>query len=173
MPSHESPVKSWYIVYTKVRQEDVALTNLERQGYSAYLPRCRHLRKRKGKAMPVIESLFPRYLFIQLDTQTDNWAPIRSTLGVSALVRFGPNPAPVPEAFIAFLRSREDAEGLHNWMEPAYRAGDRVRVADGPLAGYEGILVAKTSRERVLVLLDIVGKQVRTQLATTCLERNH
>lgn len=172
MPSHESPVKSWYIVYTKVRQEDVALTNLERQGYSAYLPRCRHIRKRQARSMAIIEPLFPRYLFIHLDTLTDNWGPIRSTLGVVSLVRFGQKPARVPNALIAFLRSQEGVDGLHSWAEPGYQTGERVRVADGPLEGYEGILLAKTSRERVVVLLDSLGKQVRTQLGVDRLERS-
>ena len=61
------PGKSWYLVYTKPRQEEVALTNLTRQGYGVYLPRLRQLRKRSGKQVPVVEPLFPRYLFIHLD----------------------------------------------------------------------------------------------------------
>jgi len=162
--------KSWYLVYTKPRQEEVALANLERQGYTTYLPRVRHKRRRKGRPTAVIEPLFPRYLFIHLDTHTDNWAPIRSTLGVASLVRFGQKPAPIPESLISFLRSRESRDGLHEWAEPEYRAGDRVRVADGPMEGYEGILLARTSRERVVVLLDILGKQVRAQLELGRLE---
>ena len=59
---------------------------------------------------------------------------------------------------------------MHAWAEPAYKTGDRVRVAEGAFQGYEGILLAKTSRERVIVLLDILGKQVRTLIASTQLE---
>jgi len=172
MSFQEPQAKSWYLVYTKPRQEEIALSNLARQGYSAYLPRCRHMRKRQGRSMPVIKPLFPRYLFIHLDTHTDNWGPIRSTLGVTSLVRFGQQPAPAPETLIAFLRSREGEDGLHVWAEPTYRTGDRVRVADGALEGYEGILLARTSRERVVVLLDILGKQIRTQLDVNRLERS-
>lgn len=164
--------KTWYLVYTKPRQEDVALINLTRQGYSAYLPRCRLLRKRQGRSMPVIEPLFPRYLFIHLDTHTDNWGPIRSTLGVTSLVRFGQKPGPVPDSLIDYLRSREGDDGLHVPVEPELKIGQRVRVADGTLEGYEGILLAKTSRERVVVLLDILGKQVRTQLTLDRLDRS-
>lgn len=167
-----STEKAWYLVYTKPRQEDVALTNLTRQGYSVYLPRARQTRKRQGRRVAVIEPLFPRYLFIHLDTHTDNWGPIRSTLGVASLVRFGQKPAPVPESLIAFLQSREGGDGLHVWAEPTYRTGDRVRVADGPLEGYEGILLARTSRERVVVLLDILGKQIRTQVDMNRLEHS-
>ena len=172
MSSQESPEKSWYLVYSKPHQEDAAFTHLVRQGYSAYLPRCRRMRKRQGRSLPVIEPLFSRYLFIHLDIHTDNWGPIRSTQGVASLVRFGQNPSPVPDSLIAFLRSCEGADGLSTRVEPQHQAGDRVRVADGPLEGYEGIFLAKTSRERVVVLLEILGKQVRTQLAVDRLERS-
>jgi len=43
------------------------------------------------------ESMFSRYLFIQLDDQSQNWGTIRSTLGVSKRVSSGPQPAKVPQ----------------------------------------------------------------------------
>jgi transcriptional antiterminator RfaH len=162
--------KSWYLIFTKPRQEEVALINLTRQGYGAYLPRVRHLRKRGSKRVHVIEPLFPRYLFIRLDSHTDNWTPIRSTLGVMSLVRFGTEPARVPEDLVASLKSHEDPEGLHEWAEAKLAIGDRVRVVEGPLTGYEGILLAKSGRERVVLLLDMLGSQMRAQLATRQLE---
>ena len=168
--ANSAPGKSWYLVYTKPRQEEVALTNLMRQGYGVYLPRLRQARKRRGKRVLVIGPLFPRYLFIHLDSHTDNWIPIRSTLGVMSLVRFGTDPARVPDSLVAHLKSQEGAEGLHEWAEPKLAIGDRIRVAEGPLAGYEGILLAITGRERVTLLLDMLGSQVRAQLGTSQLE---
>lgn len=165
------PVKFWYLVYTKPRQEEIAVTNLARQAYGVYLPHVRQARKRQGRRVMVVEPLFPRYLFISLDAQTDNWGPIRSTLGVASLVRFGQEPARVPDQLITFLKTREDTEGLHDWAEPVFEAGHRVRVAEGAFQGYEGILLAHTSRERVVVLLDILGRQVRTKIAMTQLEQ--
>ena len=164
------PGKSWYLVYTKPRQEEVAATNLTRQGYGVYLPRLRQLRKRSGKRVPIVEPLFARYLFIHLDSHTDNWIPIRSTLGVMSLVRFGAEPARVPDDLVAHLKSHEGAEGLHEWAEPKLAVGDHVRVAEGPLAGYEGVLIAKSGRERVTLLLHMLGSQVRAQLGTSQLE---
>ena len=144
--------------------------NLVRQGYSVYLPRTRQMRKRQGRRTAVVEPLFPRYLFIHLDTHTDNWGPIRSTLGVASLVRFGYEPARVPDGLIGFLKASEGQEGLHEWVEREFKEGDRVRVAEGAFQGYEGILLVRTSRERVVVLLDIVGRQVRTQATVSQLE---
>lgn len=170
-PVDDASTKSWYLVYAKPRQEELALTNLVRQGYGAYLPRVREARKRQGRRIMVVEPLFPRYLFIYLDTHTDNWGPIRSTLGVASLVRFGQEPARIPHELIDFLKAREGEAGLHEWAEQNYRAGERVRVAEGAFRGYEGILLARNSRERVVVLLDILGRKVRTKVDMSQLER--
>jgi transcriptional antiterminator RfaH len=162
--------KVWYLVYTKPRQESVAKLNLERQHYSVYLPLVRHSRKRLGRRIDVIEPLFPRYLFIELSTQTDNWGPIRSTVGVSSLVRFGAEPAAVPGQLIACLRARDNEQGVQLLAPRAFAEGDSVRIAAGPMWGYEGIFLATTGKQRVMVLLEILGKQTRVSVAAEDLE---
>src|SRR5687767_11209323 len=104
--------KNWYLVYTKPRQETLAQANLARQRYETYLPRVRRAVKRQGRQVSVIDPMFPRYLFIYLDGRTDNWGPIRSTIGVASLVRFGEEAARVPEKLVTALRQREDEQGV-------------------------------------------------------------
>jgi transcriptional antiterminator RfaH len=163
-------MKNWYLIYTKPHKELVAKENLERQGYEVYLPMARIRRRRLGKGATRIEPLFPRYLFIRLDAQTDNWSPIRSTLGVSNLVKFGMYPSTVPELLIDLLRDRCDEDGIQDITSGEYRSGDAVRVMEGPMTGLEGVFLAKTSSDRVLVLLDIVGKHTRVSLTSEKLE---
>lgn len=170
MSAEGGDTKAWYLVYTKPRQEGVAQANLERQGYPIYLPRIRQRRRRAGRAADVIEPLFPRYLFIQLSQQTDNWGPIRSTLGVSSLVRFGADPAVVPEGLIAALRAHDDETGIQALDLPDFESGQAVRVQAGPMQGYEGIFVARTSRQRVTVLLNVLGKQAKLRVDADQLE---
>ena len=136
----------------------MARIHLERQRFDVYLPLVQQNRRRLGKRIEVIEALFPRYLFIQLDQETDNWAPIRSTVGVSALVRFGFRPAHVPDELVAFLRTREE-DGLHRLPASHFAPGNTVRISEGLMQGYEGILLAKVGKDRVLILLNILGKQ--------------
>lgn len=162
--------KSWYLVYAKPRQERTAQVNLERQRYKVYLPLARQVRRRHGRGVTAIAPLFPRYLFVHLDREIDNWAPIRSTIGVVSLVRFGQVPAPVPDDLVNFLRAREDSEGLHVLSIDEYKNGARVRITAGGLTGYEGIFVAPTSRQRVVVLLDILGKQTRVTVEAGSVE---
>jgi transcriptional antiterminator RfaH len=150
--------RSWYLVYTKPRQENLAQENLQRQGYETYLPRIYQSRRRNGRHIKTIEAFFPRYLFIKLDTETDNWAPIRSTIGVSKMVRFDGIPAVVPEQLIQSLQSNDDEDGIQNLVQKNLMRGDKVTIIDGPLAGYQGIYQQQNSAERVAVLVDLVGK---------------
>jgi len=163
--------RNWYLVYTKPRMEQVAQENLQRQGYETYLPMLRQTRRRRGRYHSTIEACFPRYLFIHLDTRTDNWAPIRSTLGVAKMVEFGGLPAMVPNDLIVTLQSNEDPEGLQQLQEPELKTGDTVRVLEGPFAGYQGIYQQHQGRERVAILMDIVGKNTLMTISVHELQR--
>lgn len=160
----------WYLVYCKPRQETTARTNLERQGYTIYLPLVRQSRRREGRRVSVITPMFPRYLFIRLNDKTDNWSPIRSTLGVVSLVRFGSSPAAVPEDLVELLRQREDEDGVQVLPVEQYRRGTKVRITEGGFAGYEGIFVARSGNERVTVLLQVLGRPTRASIDAGAIE---
>jgi len=153
--------RAWYLIYTKPRQEEAAVRNLERQRYEIFLPRIRQVRRRRGQRVSRIEPMFPRYLFISLDTMRDNWGPIRSTIGVSHLVKFGNKPARVPKELVDLLVEHGDEDNVHQVNIEEFQPGGKIRICDGPLMGCEGIFIAQTSRDRVTILLDIVGKQSR------------
>lgn len=155
---------AWYLIYTKARRERTALEHLSRQGYEAYLPRIRVRRRVGGRLTRPVEPLFPRYLFLRLSDTTDDWGPVRSTVGVSRLIRFGASPARLPDAFVAALKAREDADGLQVRPAPALRSGQPIRIIDGPLGGLEAIYHAESGSERVVVLLQVAERLVRVEL---------
>ena len=163
-------MKSWYLIHSKPRQERIAGGNLERQGYAIYLPMTSARRRRRGRAIHVIEPMFPRYLFIHLSDQSDDWGPIRSTIGVSKLVHFGQVPALVPDTLITNLREREDGEGIQIIPSREFQEGDKVRIAEGPFEGYEAIFHSKTARDRVILLLEIAENYARLTVNQTVIE---
>lgn len=157
---------AWYLVHAKPREEDTALANLERQGYTAFLPRIHATVRRGGRYRRRIEALFPRYLFIELDAAGQDWRPVRSTVGVSRLVCFGTWPAVVPGEIVEGLRRRADDAGIVTAEATAdFQPGDSVRIIDGPFAGYEGIVSARNARERVDLLLSLVGQAATARLS--------
>ena len=155
---------AWYVVHTKPRQEGRALENLQNQGFTCYLPTMQVQKLRNQRVQVVTEPMFSRYLFIQLDDQTQNWGPIRSTLGVSKLVSFGPQPAKVPPEFVAFLK-----EAPPETLERMFAPGDTVQVAAGPLQGLEGKYLAHDGETRAFVLIELLGQPQKIAMAVEAL----
>jgi transcriptional antiterminator RfaH len=149
----------WYAVCCKPRQEAIAEENLLRQGFHVYLPRIRIRHRRRGQWLDLVEPLFPRYVFIRIDPRQRSLAPVRSTRGAVGLVRFGGQPAIVPDVVMNALSQREDAaSGLHQDQRPLFSAGEAVKFVDGPLAGMEGVFTQQDGEKRVIVLLELLGK---------------
>jgi transcription antitermination factor NusG len=82
----------------------------------------------------------------------------------------GEQPARVPDAVIAEIRSRE-RNGLVELPKPrGFVPGMRVKVLQGPLREQIGLLAALRPHERVLVLLQLLGGQQRVELARNAIE---
>jgi len=161
-------MEAWYLIYSKFRQEKVAFFNLSRQGFTAYFPQIR--RQYRGRRTGIVQPAFPRYLFVQLNDKTDDWSSIRSTRGVSNLVRFGNCPARVPDGLVAALRGMENEQGIREYFEPAFQPGDYVRISDGVLRGYVAVFQASSGNERVRLLLDAAGTSARLEINASQIE---
>ena len=114
--------------------------------------------------------MFPRYLFIHLSDKTDDWRPIRSTIGVANLVRFAQSPARAPDSLISTLKQREDDKGIQFLPDADFKQGDKVRVAEGPFEGYEAIFQTHSSKERVILLLKVAQKHINLKLDEALIE---
>ncbi|WP_236198434.1 transcription/translation regulatory transformer protein RfaH [Pseudomonas pseudonitroreducens] len=152
--------KRWYLVQCKPRQDLRALENLQYQGYECFLPTQQIERLRNGQWNHQKEPLFPGYLFIELDTSQDNWMPIRSTRGVSQIVRFGANPLPVSNHIISYLRLHAPSE------DHEFQPGDKVILDWSGTSGIEAIFLAKDGTERVLLLLTLLQRVVQVSVST-------
>jgi transcriptional antiterminator RfaH len=62
----------WYVVQTQINAEAKAARNLLRQGFAIYLPRYLKRRSHARKIEKVPAPLFPRYLFVQIDLETQS-----------------------------------------------------------------------------------------------------
>ena len=149
---------NWYVVATKTREEEKAGVNLERQGYSVFLPTVSLKKRRKGHWQVVTESLFPGYLFVALELGEDDPAPIRSTVGCIGLVRFAHAYTPVPGELIESLQAIESEA---NDVEVPFKLGDKVRFVSGPFAGIEAVFDMARGGDRAQVLINMLGKLQR------------
>jgi transcriptional antiterminator RfaH len=153
------------VVQTHPHAEARAAVHLERQGYSVYLPRYLKRRRHARRIEIVPAPLFPSYLFVMIDVFAPRWRSIQSTIGVSRLVCRGEEPAVLPAAVINELRNRHNDAGLVQLdLQPRFKPGDKIRIVDGAFATCLGLYEGIADRERVAVLLDLLGHKVRVVL---------
>ncbi|MEH2502800.1 transcriptional antiterminator RfaH [Bradyrhizobium sp. AZCC 1578] len=160
-----APGIRWYVVQTQVNSEHKAAQHILRQGFDVYLPRYQKRRRHARKLDIIAKPLFPRYLFVAIDMATQRWRSLQSTYGVTGLVGHGDGPAAVPEGVVSELKAREDEQGfIRLESQPAFAPGDRVRVLAGAFLDSAGSFNAMADRDRVSILLEMLGRKVRVLL---------
>jgi len=157
--------KAWYVLMSKPRQDAYAEEQLNNQGYTTYRPLAMREKRFRGKLVKVTESLFSRYMFVELDAENDNWEPIRSTYGVSNFVRFGSLPLSVPDVLISSLRMREDQFQERAIDLDRFHQGDVVTIKSGPFQGLDAIFERYSGEERAILLMSILNDQAKVAVS--------
>jgi len=155
---------AWYCARTKPKHEHIAAANLaKRLGLEVFQPRLRLERATRRGVVRVVEPLFPCYVFVRcaIDERVDD---IRHVTGVSSLVHFGGRIPPVPDAVIEELKQCFD-DGEPMAVEDRLMAGMEVTVAEGAFLGFHGIVLkVMPAKQRVQILLDILGRSTLTEV---------
>ncbi len=147
----------------KASQEKTAITNIVRQGYDAYCPMIERTRRHARKVEKVFRPLFPPYIFVRLDEQRSQWRPLLSTIGVRSVVRFREKLGFLPKGFVEEMRAYEKADGLGQMMAARVEPGMQVKILDGPFKDFIATVLSMSEKDRVWLLLDIMGRETRIQ----------
>lgn len=155
-------MQAWYVVNTLSNQESRAEENLARQGYRVWLPFYSRTTRHARRTRTVRSPIFPGYLFISLDLETEIWSPINSTFGVRRLLCQGRFPAQIPCSFVDGLKSSLD-NGETELSQPSELSyGQNLQIIGGPFMDSIGTFLTMTAKDRVMILLDLLGREVRT-----------
>ncbi|MCW5773880.1 MAG: hypothetical protein KIT16_19720 [Rhodospirillaceae bacterium] len=154
-------MERWYVAETHPQAEARALEHLARQGYAAYLPRYSKRRRHARRTDTVKAPLFPGYLFVFMDVAKTRWRAIRSTIGIRNLICQGEQPLPVPAGVVEDIQAHEDDSGLVPVAAPVpFQLGEELRVTEGPLRDQIGWFQRVADRERIVILLNLLGRQM-------------
>jgi transcriptional antiterminator RfaH len=161
---------SWFVVRTRARAEEMAARHLANQRFTAYLPRYRRQVRHARRNEIVLRPLFPGYLFVQLDPQLCRWRSINGTFGVQKVLTQGDVLLPVADSIIAEIKAREDETGAVKLAKPRFAPGQLVRLLEGPLADLNGLFEEMRDENRVILLVSLLGRQVRMQVPMAAIE---
>lgn len=157
-------MSKWYVVLTKPKQETRAEEHLRAQGGEVFLPQITLEKMRKGKRVNVIESLFPGYLFVNVEGCEHLIGSIRSTRGVRQLLRFGIEPIELRQNLIDDLRHRcgdvhANGESLRGNSQAVFKEGQVVEITSGPFKDYQAIFKQFDGERRAIILLNLLNQQ--------------
>jgi len=158
----------WCCAQTEPQREAAATHFLGLAGYEVYCPRLRLVRPRRGgRKVESHPPLFPSYLFIMITT---GWWNARWCPGIIRLLTAGDAPMPVSETLINEIKSRERNGLVMLPKREAFQVGDQVRITAGAFAGHLGLYQGMRARDRILVLLALLGGQSRVELDKDAVE---
>ncbi|MDX1664741.1 MAG: transcription termination/antitermination NusG family protein [Candidatus Promineifilaceae bacterium] len=150
-------VPEWYVLRTKPHKERSVYQLLKSRDFDVYFPsiEVEPVNPRAARVRP----FFPGYMFVRLDLDEQGENVLRWMPGTNGLVRFGGEPATVPESLIGELKKRlKQLAEAPPPREDLPQKGDRVRIISGPFAGYEAIFDTRLSgRDRVQVLMTFLS----------------
>lgn len=149
---------SWWVVQTKPQSEVIAIQHLKNQDLITYCPLFKK-ESIRGRQVKVSNSpLFPRYIFVKADAVAQkNIHVIRSTLGVSQLLKIGEVPTTITCELVNELKQME-YEKL-NETKSHFKRGDHVKINQGLYRDIDAVYQMDDGIKRAVVLLSILNKE--------------
>ena len=159
--------KRWHVAVVKpqLQYREIAQKALKARGYGVFLPMCREMVVKDGKSVAVEHTMFGRYLFVGVEPGQDSWE-IRWTPGIQHMTLDARRrPVTVGVTVLQAILSRMIQDGgiVNLCPKPAaigsgFIPGQRVRISDGALSGWEGLFQGDQG-ERCRVLLNVAGPE--------------
>lgn len=153
----------WYLIRCKAGDEVILTIRLLKIGIKAFCPREWIVEKKprgKGKRLRRIV-MFPGYVFVLLTPGYDSYAGVLTVDGVHGFLPTNENPSSVTPAEFKVLQELSRAKPHRKQKQLAiYLAGERIRIVDGPFAGFPGVVSAPDDeRGRLWVDVSVFGRE--------------
>jgi transcriptional antiterminator NusG len=164
--------RAWYVIHCYSGYENKVRYNLEQRIetmgmkdkiFDIVIPTIEEIEIKEGKRRNVERRVFPGYLLVQMILTEESWYVVRNTPGVTGFVGMGNVPTPLrPEEVQQILKRMETATPQ---VRPTYKAGQRVRIIDGPFNEFIGTVSdIDMDRGKVRVLVSFFGRETPVEL---------
>ena len=151
----------WFAIRVKPKHEKTATAALVAKGYESFLPMYLSRRQYGDRFKNFHLPLFAGYFFSRFDP--NDRLPVLKTESILSVLGNGKELIPIPDHEISALQAAV-ASKLSVYQHPFLNVGDRVRLAEGPLRGAEGILVHIKGHDHLVVSVTLLQRSVSIQI---------
>ena len=165
------PEIRWYVVHTYTGYENKVKANLEkiienRQLQDEIVDILVPVEIREEGDKTIETKLMPSYVFVKMLMNDANWHVVRNITGVTGFVGPGSKPVPLSDEEVIRMGIEVTVVTLN------YEIGDPVKIIDGPLANYTGVVQAiSEDKKSVTVLASMFGRNTPVDLKSSQIER--
>ena len=112
-----------------------------------------------GVTKEVERKVFPGYVLIKMVMTDDTWHLVRNVRGVTGFVGSANKPIPLTEEEVLAMGMEKHE------IIVRYNVGDQVRIVDGPLASFTGVVEEiEPEKNRVSVMVSMFGRETPVEL---------
>ena len=151
----------WYAVRVRSQHEDLVARHLRVRGLESFLPLYKQQKRWSDRFKEVELPLFPGYVFCQFNPL--NRLPVLTVPGVVHIVGAGKNLLPIDESEIMAIQAAVKS-GLPTKPSPFLEIGQKVRIVNGPLCGFEGILLGFRGHQRLVLSITLLQRSVAVEI---------
>lgn len=162
----EKLIEKWMIAQIKPNSCDLAVRNLERQGFKTFIPKIKTTIKKENRFISKNVSLFPGYVFIGFNPCQLNWIKIKSTYGISKVLVFNKKPSEISYEIILALKHRYE-KNIYSTVEEDFQIGDTIKFNSGPFVDIFARIETVDSKNRIWILLEVMGGYRKLSLKQT------
>jgi transcriptional antiterminator RfaH len=153
----------WFVIHTKARDEHRVKSHFEGMGIETLLPLYKNHRSLRERMCPVVNPLFPNYVFARLNLE-QHYYKVKWTRGVNRILGVGNEPTPISDIMIQTLRERMDEDDTVHLLDDL-KEGNLVQITSGLLKDFVGVFQkGLSSGVRVRILLNLIGKELPVQI---------
>ena len=159
-------VKKWLVVKIKPNSYDMAIRNLERQGFEFFGPKMKITIKKENKFIYKDILVFPGYIFVGVDRQSSTWTKINNTYGVSKVLVSNNKPCEISNDIILALKNRYE-DNIKPIVKERLKNGDTIKFINGPLVDLIAKIEAIDDNSRIWVILEAMGEYKKLKIRQT------
>jgi transcriptional antiterminator NusG len=161
-------VPRWYVIHTYSGYENKVANNInkivENRGLSDMIfdvkvPTEKVVEISGSDEKEIERKKFPSYVLVKMIMNDESWHIIRNTTGVTGFVGPGSRPVPLTDKEVEKLGVEVKVVKIE------FETGDSVRIIDGPLSGFVGIVEEiSPDKMKVTVSASLFGRETRVEL---------
>ena len=159
--------EAWLVVRYKINERLRFERNLHNQNIEFYIPRIFIVTPKGVIQKP--EVLFPGYGFVQL--ANTNLQALKNTLGLITIIRFGDQLAIAKHSMITQFKELEYSSKIQPVAVKRLAKDDMVIVASGPFKGYLSKILTTPVKDRVTILISLLGSERTLTLSAANLQK--